>query len=478
MKRIIFLVSMIVAIGFSQCKKEAEMLAFKITPPFAALNPEFTVFEYESGVADTFVYRTGSQLFVPPFLWVDSSGMEVKGKVAVKYREFHRAEEIFFSGAHLNYDSLGEKNVLTTAGMFEIRAFQNGKELAMKNGKEMGVRMASYNATPNYNFYNMSDSSGNWQYKGQATAEINTGIRTIKEQIDILQAKDKFPYDAKTTFVLNYDAALDIFFKNDYKAISKNYENKTVLRKIESYGAALSKIYGGRWNEIRYKGLKFYAWEMVWEIIGSQKMPTWAMKEGADITDLKFQGGTSYKMELISYKRNQRATLFVNAKIPLKVLFALSPNARQEEYDQVLEQIRIEQERLAMQAEVYRSFSVTAPGFHNWDVVYKNPNTFMAKAQISFDKALSKEEVPELYYFINGNKSFVKINNWDTDSIYVSIDSTAKYIAVLSPTKAAIFENKDYKNLDFDKIRKTGSLNLPFKVVDIQSANDALKLLN
>jgi hypothetical protein len=461
----------------SNCKTDKKTSGFSITPPFPKFNPAFTVFEVNTDNDDTLEFASGTKIMVPAHIWVDSAGNEISGQIELKYREFHRAEDIFLAGIPMLYDSANTKQILTTSGMYEIRAFQNGKSLNINKGKSLTVRLASHVAGSDYNFYTLNDSNGNWQYAGTANPEINTDLTVIKETIKNLEAKNKYPFDKNTTFTLSYEAALDIFFNNNYDKINNNYNNKGIQRKIEAYGVDWTKIYDGRWTELKYKGIRFYAWEMLWKTTNNQKLPSWLKSKNCGMSDFKSLGNNKYMIKVDDYGKN-KLTLYVEAVMPLKVLFSLTPDARQEDYDKVLEEIRQEKERLAMQAEVYRTFSVNSIGTHNWDMVYHRKNVIVAKADFKFDTELEKGFTPRIYYFLDSNRSFVEITNWQSDSIMLDRNSTCKYVAVLSSNKGAIFNSTQYNALDFDKIKEQKNISFELKSFDITNIEDIKKILN
>ena len=51
---------------------------------------------------------------------------------------------------------------LQTAGMIELRAFANGEELQLAEGKELGVELAAKNPADRYSLYYF-DQDKNWQ---------------------------------------------------------------------------------------------------------------------------------------------------------------------------------------------------------------------------------------------------------------------------------------------------------------------------
>lgn len=88
----------------------------------------------------------------------------------------------------------------------------------------------------------------------------------------------------------------------------------------------------------------------------------------------------------LSYNSAGTNNSFVTAGMSLKVLFANSPETWKNDYDQIMKQIRKEEERLRMQYAVYRTFDVAVTGFHNWDVFYKRDDRIAIKADFRFDK--------------------------------------------------------------------------------------------
>jgi len=474
MKKMKFVVLMILMLPFWKCGTP-KLEKFTIKSPFPAYEKEYSEYTVMAENADTLAYNTGTKIYIPKNVWLDSAGNEVKGEVKVNYREFHNAKDIFLAGMSLNYDSANYKGSLETAGMFELRAFKDGKALHINTQSAVKVEMASYDASSNYNFYSLDEKNGKWNYQGTAAPKVNPEIKTINDKIKVLQAKDSFPLDPNKTFAFNYNAALDVYFGNNYSKVYKNYRNKKVRRKINSYGASMSEIYGNRWTQVSYKGIKFYAWQMLWKRDNDKKMPYWVLHKRHNLVTLKYLGNNRYLMTLKN-ERNKTISLVIKAIMPLKVLYSVPANARKEDYDKVLSEIKKQQEHIIAQAEVYRTFNVKTVGTHNWDRVYHLKQVYTAKAKFTFDNQTNMATIPNVFYFIAKNKSFVFISDWDTDSIMLTPDSSAHYLAVLSPTKVAVFNTKQYNSLDLEKIGKEKNITIPMTTVNVNSLDDIDKL--
>jgi len=123
---------------------------------------------HKGGVID---YPSGSRLVIPAAAFMNDRGRLVGGEVAIHYRELHDYIDFFVSGIPLAYDSVGMQRYLTSAGMVEVYAEQNGKRLQMAPGKAIQVELRSevvvkdYFSLPKYHVYQLDTASRTWQYR-------------------------------------------------------------------------------------------------------------------------------------------------------------------------------------------------------------------------------------------------------------------------------------------------------------------------
>ncbi len=468
-KRILLLTAMSV-LFLNSCSDKIVEKPF-ISPPFAGINIDYTEFVVHAEKGDTLLFNSGSRIIIPPDIWIDSANNKISGEINIKYREFKNASDIFLSGIPLAYDSAGVKETLVTAGMFEIRAFKDSTELFIDKNKSLTVQLASNVTDTDYNFYYLDENNKNWVYKGTEQATANPKIQEIEDSIRFLQPKRAFPFD-KSYFALNYDAVLDIYFKDNDNVIWKNRKSKLPKRKAEKYGLSWSGI--NCWQYLKYHGSSYEAYQMVWQMVGGKKLPRWAKDCYAD--KLTHIGNNIYNMHLTA--KDKKTSIRIKAIMPLKHLFAYSAEKWQQDYDEIMEKIKIEEERLAMQFAVYRTFEVTTPGLHNWDRVLKLPSRIMVKGDFKFDKEMNENLASvDIYYFIEDNKSFVKISFSSTDSLMLVPDSTAKFVAVLSNNEAAFFSSAEYNKIDFNQLKANPAYTFNMKTKKINSKDDFLSLV-
>lgn len=97
----------------------------------------------EFNVEEGFVYegKFGTQVLVPVNAFVNKKGEPVSGKVELKVREFHGLKDIFLSG--ITMQSREGDEVMKSAGMIEVRAFQGYDTLELASGKELDIQLAA-----------------------------------------------------------------------------------------------------------------------------------------------------------------------------------------------------------------------------------------------------------------------------------------------------------------------------------------------
>ncbi len=456
------------------CSQEKLAKKAFIDPPFPHLNPQYSGFDLKAETGGTYVFeKSGSVITVPADIWVDSLGNKITGNMKLKYREFHDAYDIFLSGATMRYDTAGMPQSLETAGMFEILAFKDNKEVFIAKGKKLTVKMASYTSEDDHNFYFLDEKAEKWQFTGTSKPEINTKIKIIRDTIEKMQPELAFPL-GEDYFALDYTGILDVYFKNDFLKIEKNKKNNDLEKKFKSYGITWTKIWGS--NYIKYHGLDMRVYEILWKNVSGRSLPN--KTTDYYVETAKYIGDDVYVLT-INHKGKSR-DIKVEAVMPLRTLFAQNPEDWQSKYDQIMASIRQEEERLKMQASVFRTYDVTGTGFHNWDKVYNREDKIDILAEFKFDREISQDMGDMMvYYFVENNKTFVQINsNLKDQKIMLVPDSTAKFVAVMSDTEAAIFSSSEYKKLDLSKLKTSGKHIFEMKTYKISSKDELVSLLN
>ncbi|MBL4669698.1 MAG: hypothetical protein JKY30_10615 [Flavobacteriales bacterium] len=205
-----------------------------IKPPFLDRDIEQEIFMIDAQKDEELITEAGSKIKVYKNTIVDANGDLVKGEVKIEYRDFHNPLEIYLSGIPMEYDSAGIKYVFETAGMFELKAYQNGEMLNLKMDKKMDVDLISTSNETDFNFYSFNEAKGVWSYEDESMKIITTPKNKTQEKEE---AKSLIkPIVHKTT---NYAFKIDV--------------NKKQYPELEAYEGTIFEVKGkGSFNPIYY----------------------------------------------------------------------------------------------------------------------------------------------------------------------------------------------------------------------------------
>jgi len=138
----------------------------KILPPLPSVDVPFSHYRINNFDGGDLTHFTGSEIHIPKHAFIDDKGMPVNGFVDIEYREFHDPLDVWLSGIPMTYDTLGMQ-LFESAGMLEIRAYQNQKPLQLNPKAPLIAQMVSHNGEERFKVYSLDDSSGLWQFKGR-----------------------------------------------------------------------------------------------------------------------------------------------------------------------------------------------------------------------------------------------------------------------------------------------------------------------
>ncbi|WP_075602244.1 hypothetical protein [Saccharicrinis aurantiacus] len=170
---------------YSPTNQDIDDVTSFIVPPINDINISFQEFQLEACIADTIISERGSRVIIPANAFADTTNQIAKGAIIFKVREFHNQADIFLSGIPMGYDSLANNYTLESAGMIELRAFQNGKELQLVPEKELEVELVSDYSDNDYNVYYLDENLENWQYVGKDSLILPNKTLPVDEPLEV-----------------------------------------------------------------------------------------------------------------------------------------------------------------------------------------------------------------------------------------------------------------------------------------------------
>ncbi len=138
-----------------------------IQPPALGINVPMMKKQLTAETGGSFVYSSGSIVTFPENAVLHADGSPVSGAFDVEYREFHDPIDIYFSGIPMAYDSMETTYHFVSAGMCELKAYQNGEELIVNPSANPSVDMVSKDADPAHNLYYYDEEQEKWMPKGK-----------------------------------------------------------------------------------------------------------------------------------------------------------------------------------------------------------------------------------------------------------------------------------------------------------------------
>ena len=217
--------------------------------PIEGTNEIARLFQVTAEEAKTIDLGNGGSLEFPANAFVDENGKPVKGKVDVEWQEFHSLGDIMLSGIPMKYDSSGVQFDLESGGMFTIHASQKGNPVEIAPSKKVGVNLASIQDTPCYNFYEIDEKSGKWEYETTKVGEpIESESASIKAEInqpdllDVNLSTKGFPALAKLDIV-GWEVKRKL--KPSEKSTLKLNSTKLRLIQTDSLGLTLDALTAG-----------------------------------------------------------------------------------------------------------------------------------------------------------------------------------------------------------------------------------------
>ncbi len=116
-----------------------------------------------------------TRIKIPANALEHQDGSKPSKKARLIFSEYHTSGEILASGLPMKYtDASGKTIDFESAGMFEIRAEDNGKPLRIKKGKNIEVELASEKDGA-YNFYQLNDNTRAWK-------EEQTNLKPLRNE--------------------------------------------------------------------------------------------------------------------------------------------------------------------------------------------------------------------------------------------------------------------------------------------------------
>jgi hypothetical protein len=165
-----------------------------INEPFQKAKVNYTTYKVDNSKGADIKHPSNSKIKIPKSTFVNKQGQEIKGEVEILYREIHDQAEIIASGIPMTYDSAGIRSTFESAGMFEIKGYQNGEPVFIKKDQSLTVEFCSKDADDHFNQYYLDTVAKNWQYikRDNPVALENAKPQTAEDKAALKKLESKY----------------------------------------------------------------------------------------------------------------------------------------------------------------------------------------------------------------------------------------------------------------------------------------------
>ncbi|HEY1046355.1 MAG TPA: hypothetical protein VGF79_07945, partial [Bacteroidia bacterium] len=178
-------------------RKKVKTLA-NFNPLFPENGPKIDIINIDNSIENSIITSDGTILKIPANAFVRKDGKAVGTDVEIVYRSIRTIDDIAAVGINMQYDTAGETEWFKTNGMFEVRAYEENNELELNKNKNISISFPSNGDSSNYNFYNMSDKTGQWSSLSSLSNRESDNKESNNKNIIIKSGsyimKDKTPF--------------------------------------------------------------------------------------------------------------------------------------------------------------------------------------------------------------------------------------------------------------------------------------------
>ncbi len=372
----------------------------------------------------------GTRIHIPASAFVmKETGEAVTGNVTLSITEFLTHGEILSSGIPMVYHTPeGDTANFESAGMFEIRAFQDGQVLELAKGKEIEVEFATDVEGP-FEFYELDEATNNWVLKEEATeAIVNPYIAKQREELEELEAE--MPIKPK-------------------KLIS--YKSGDPLFDIKRYGArdeVLDALNGVFW---KFTGDST-------QVDPSKNNATF--NKNYEFVNLKLVDSSLVREYELTFSRGGEQVVVRAAPIFQGKLLTRENNRMARILNQLDYAIRTKSElerQLAQEKAMMRLMNIDGMGIYNFDVQMKDPKTIALNVQFTLDGEETTQKMM-VYLLPKEKRCVIKYLPDSFSEFMLNPSETNRIIAVLNDDSVYAISAADVRKMNLGRKKPTDTV--------------------
>lgn len=395
-----------------------------IAPPLKSVDIPMDNYRFSNDSAFEIARPTGTRIKFKPRTFYRKDGKPLNGPVEFQVREFHSAMDILRAGITMAVDAENGE-YLQSGGMIEMRAFNEGQALEVADQKSLEVSLAGFRKPEQCRLYFLKNDK-EWA----VTDTFENGANTVKaetlKKLSVLPAKPGRDDSSQSDDHIFY-------FEGDFRENPK----LTILADRgwslldETYRPELSRIIRISWDDVTVTPVNKR--KNIYEVVLTRKM---YIGSGNEV----LKSERFLATPVISARGNDQAFFDFQMK----------------QYEQLLEDIKKEEERVRQEADLVNVFRADKLGVYNIDRIWKCDPKEIVPVTFDFtmdlDPAVNKTIVYGIYEEDNSVIPF-SLGGQKTQTI-IPEGKRMRFVAVLPGEKIAVVDYEAIKNANAGKMKK------------------------
>ena len=384
-----------------------------IQPPVVAADITFNEYLIHNDSSRTIKLSTGTVINIQQNIFEREDGKPIEGQITLKVREFHSAYDILRSGIPMSINDI-QKNFLQSAGMIELRANNNGNELKVKEGKQIEIALAGYNLSNGYDLYYTPDGSS-WSQTGRFVSDSNYQRNNRIKELSIIPKLPTDTVEMGKDFIFSLKADLtEVPYLKPFSNLQWKVSKKDVSPKVIE---AIRII----WDEVSIRQIKGN--RLVNELVFKRKQ--------SDTSGNQIVEQLVVKASPIVGGKNNRED---------RKLFT----EQMDQYKNTLAKIEEEKARLAKEADMLNSFTISKMGIWNIDKIMKRDDFILVDASFDFEKEINRD-INKLKVFViyEDDNSVIPYTTVQWNKIGFKLNSKVSLVVVLPKNELAVISSDE-----------------------------------
>lgn len=425
------------AIVISNCSQKKDKYNQTIAPPVPNADIQFRKISVNADSNVLIESPTGTKIKINSKTFISKNGTPVTGNIDFKFREFHNAYDILRSGIPMSTDQ-NRNNFLESAGMIELRAYQDNQELNIDPQKNIEIQLAAFKPADGYDLYYL-DNNTDWKTKDSFEMGINL---SKQEKLKSLSKYPQQPNDEDSFKEIIFDLSSNVTdapylkpFKDMQWRIDENDVTPAIVNAMRV-----------NWDEVSIKELNHrkMLYEMTFKKETEKPSPS-----GNDF--IKTTNSIVVKATPLLHAKNKRQN---------RISFAVQLKA----YKDIVAKIEDEKLRVTKEADLVNTFKINKMGIWNVDKFLKRDDLIFTKVSFDFEKEIDPEiNHVKIYVIYEDDNSVIQYLPGDFAKIGIIKDKKTSIVAVLPKNKLALV---NYNNIKNQLALNNGKLDLVTSKVD------------